>query len=60
MIPTPRIEGAASFTADLPTSSCRYSAGSTRQLDWLDGWTNQQVQARAAANECLEAQASDI
>ncbi|KQT47336.1 hypothetical protein ASG43_09395 [Aureimonas sp. Leaf454] len=50
MTNTPRLEGAASFTAERPTSSCQYSAGSTRQLEWLDGWTTQQVTARSLAN----------
>lgn len=49
MINTPRREGAASFTAERPTSSCQYAAGSTRQLEWLHGWTNQQIAARADA-----------
>lgn len=50
MTNTPRLEGAASFTAELPTSACQYSAGSTRQLQWLDGWTTQQISARAETN----------
>ena len=50
MTNTPRIEGAESFTADQPTSSCHYAAGSNRQLAWLDGWTSQQIIARTASS----------
>lgn len=58
MITTPRMEGAASFTADQPTSSCQYSAGSSRQMEWLDGWASQQVIERASASAADDADLS--
>ena len=51
MIRSARSEGIQSFKDDRPTSSCPYSSGSTRQIEWTTGWTAQQILARAADAE---------
>ena len=44
---TPRSEGGDAFRHGHPTASCGYADGSSRKVQWVTGWTEQQIEQRS-------------
>lgn len=47
MTSTPFMQGSQAFMNEASTSSCTFPQGSTMQREWIEGWSQRQVQERA-------------